>query len=101
MRRDWIPGILVALVLRAPVSSLSDGRVPNAMLRLSEWSVAMGQTGSFGTSFDAERPDAALHASYMSRRMRFGVASAMFHHYRALPEQHVQEKVNLFDSPAS
>ncbi|CAB3797751.1 hypothetical protein [Paraburkholderia fynbosensis] len=36
MKRGLVPGIIVALVLRAPVSSLADGRVRTASIELGE-----------------------------------------------------------------
>ena len=42
MKRGLIPGIIVALVLRAPVSSLADGRVRTRSIEPCEAGAALG-----------------------------------------------------------
>jgi hypothetical protein len=50
MKRGLIPGIIVALVLRAPVSPLSDGRVPAVMSRLGDVWTEQQQIDAAGVS---------------------------------------------------
>ncbi|CAL8480849.1 hypothetical protein [Caballeronia sp. S22] len=50
MRRDLIPGIIVALVLRAPVSQLSDGQVQIVKPRQNFALPVIEQSNSLGVT---------------------------------------------------
>ncbi|WP_159838552.1 hypothetical protein [Burkholderia sp. 8Y] len=71
MNRRLIPGMLVTLILRAPVSPLADSRLPADMSRLGDAWGAVEQMDVPGAGFGAQHAGAAHRGYVAGMPMRF------------------------------
>ncbi|MFM0140225.1 hypothetical protein [Caballeronia grimmiae] len=72
MKRELIPGMIVTLVLRAPVSSLADSSLPADVSRAEDACAAVEQMDAPSAGFGAPPADAA-HRGYVGEQpLRFG-----------------------------
>ncbi|WP_244817520.1 hypothetical protein [Caballeronia sp. Lep1P3] len=77
MKREMIPGMIVALVLRAPVSPLADARLPADMSRLGDAWTALEQIDAGSGVFGAHHALSGFIGS-QGQPMRFGDSPLLF-----------------------